>query len=595
MKKICLITIIIFLFVNSRITAQNIGISDVTHVPDTSAVLDVYSTSKGMLMPRVALTSTTDSITVTSPVSSLLLYNTATADDVTPGYYFWNGSNWVRLANGEGRLNNVTKTADATLTKTETMVLASNDITLTLPVVTSADDGLSVVIKNIGTYTDLITVMGNGAATIDSMMYTTLSRWRTRTFIASDGNWLIKDKEKCPENFLDISEMASWTSISEIIAFLNLHIAGPTVVRLDGGTYTISATQTINLLYPVTFEGLSYGESTIAGTAGVSGSPLFICETECYFKMLNFTAYANAAGNDAIHFTGSGKYHEVKNCSFSGFNKAIVSTNNSDLWIFETNFEGCTGAGIEIAAGSASGAFLKVSEDDFVQCAKGVSLLSGVAETVSIYNSTFYNTISGTDIGILYNSATFTTFISMFISGNSWNNQGTYVSGFDFARDDGRDANALLENNSGMEDKIPFCKINVTNNLDTTKIITNGVFKKAKFTNTSTFTCKWTLANNQITYQPANKRDVICYIACNVQVSNVNRDVDICIIKNGDIATKYGQMTCRAKESNVQYPVSTNVYIPGISPGDYLELWVTSSTSGDVIIVQDLSWMTNTQ
>jgi hypothetical protein len=48
------------------------------------------------------------------------------------------------------------------------MVVASNDITLTLPTVTSANDGLQITIKNIGIHTDLIVIKGNGAATIDN-------------------------------------------------------------------------------------------------------------------------------------------------------------------------------------------------------------------------------------------------------------------------------------------------------------------------------------------------------------------------------------------------------------------------------------------
>ena len=39
-----------------------------------------------------------------APAASLLLYNTATAgvspNNVTPGYYYWDGAAWVRLAGG---------------------------------------------------------------------------------------------------------------------------------------------------------------------------------------------------------------------------------------------------------------------------------------------------------------------------------------------------------------------------------------------------------------------------------------------------------------------------------------------------------------
>jgi len=103
MKKIYLITAIIILFASARITAQSISISDVTHTPDASAVLDVYSTSKGMLVPNIALTGTTDATTITTPAVSLLVYNTATVSDVTPGYYYNSGTTgspvWTKLIN----------------------------------------------------------------------------------------------------------------------------------------------------------------------------------------------------------------------------------------------------------------------------------------------------------------------------------------------------------------------------------------------------------------------------------------------------------------------------------------------------------------
>ena len=103
-----IITATIILIANARITAQSIGISDVTHTPAASAVLDVYSASKGMLVPNVALTSTTDATTITSPATSLLIYNTATAgtppNNVTPGYYYNTGTTvspvWTKFATG---------------------------------------------------------------------------------------------------------------------------------------------------------------------------------------------------------------------------------------------------------------------------------------------------------------------------------------------------------------------------------------------------------------------------------------------------------------------------------------------------------------
>ena len=50
-----------------------------------------------MLIPRVALTGTADTATIPSPAISLMVYNTATAGDVTPGYYYWDSTVWQRL------------------------------------------------------------------------------------------------------------------------------------------------------------------------------------------------------------------------------------------------------------------------------------------------------------------------------------------------------------------------------------------------------------------------------------------------------------------------------------------------------------------
>jgi hypothetical protein len=311
--------------------------------------------------------------------------------------------------------------------------------------------------------------------------------------------------------------------------------------------------------------------------------------------MLVFIAYSNASGNDAIRFTGSGEYYEVKDCVISGFNRGILSTTNTDLWFFEIDFEDCIGAGIEIAGGSSSGGSLRISETDFFQCGKGINLLSGVANTVSIINGTFYNTIGGSDIGVLYNPATFTSFLSMVISNNAFNNQGTFLSGFDFSLASGRDANAFVSNNSGIGDENPHCKINVNNNISTTTAISAGTYYKANWTNTSTSTTKWTVANNRITYQPINSVDAWAIITGNISVNNSNRVITICIVRNGATGTRYGETDLRITVANQPFQFSTVIFVPVLEKNDYIELYVTSNTSGDIIIFRDVQWFTNSQ
>mgnify|MGYP001020783092 CR=1 FL=1 len=85
------------LLLNMQMYAQNLGIGPDTFDPDPSAGVEMQFTNKGLLIPRVALTNTSSASPITSPANSLLVYNTATTGDVTPGYYYWTGSKWMRL------------------------------------------------------------------------------------------------------------------------------------------------------------------------------------------------------------------------------------------------------------------------------------------------------------------------------------------------------------------------------------------------------------------------------------------------------------------------------------------------------------------
>jgi hypothetical protein len=88
------IYITLFLLIISSLHAQ-VGIGTTT--PATSSALDITSTNKGLLIPRVALISTSDVATIASPVTSLLVYNSGFLPN---GYYYWNGTLWVLLATG---------------------------------------------------------------------------------------------------------------------------------------------------------------------------------------------------------------------------------------------------------------------------------------------------------------------------------------------------------------------------------------------------------------------------------------------------------------------------------------------------------------
>lgn len=102
MKHIFPLVILVF-GIAVNIYAQNVGINTAT--PDASAALHVKGTDKGLLIPKVALTGSNDVSTVTAAPypEGLMIYNTSTVAGtyaVSPGFYYWDGSEWNRLKAG---------------------------------------------------------------------------------------------------------------------------------------------------------------------------------------------------------------------------------------------------------------------------------------------------------------------------------------------------------------------------------------------------------------------------------------------------------------------------------------------------------------
>jgi len=88
----------LFLLINISVIAQ-VGVGTTT----PQATMDITSTNDGLLIPRIAL-SATNVATVLTPTTSELVYNTATSaigpNQVTPGFYYWDGTLWIRLSSG---------------------------------------------------------------------------------------------------------------------------------------------------------------------------------------------------------------------------------------------------------------------------------------------------------------------------------------------------------------------------------------------------------------------------------------------------------------------------------------------------------------
>src|SRR4030095_3440485 len=90
MKPIIFFLILIFPF--SQLFSQ-VGISTSPIIPNISSMLDIVSTSKGILIPR--MTSAERNL-IGSPATSLLIYNTTIGS-----YEYYNGTTWMAIAAGK--------------------------------------------------------------------------------------------------------------------------------------------------------------------------------------------------------------------------------------------------------------------------------------------------------------------------------------------------------------------------------------------------------------------------------------------------------------------------------------------------------------
>jgi hypothetical protein len=63
-------------------------------LPGANSLLELESNNKGLLLPRLALTSTANPSPTSAHVQGMFVYNTATINDVTPGIYYNDGTQW---------------------------------------------------------------------------------------------------------------------------------------------------------------------------------------------------------------------------------------------------------------------------------------------------------------------------------------------------------------------------------------------------------------------------------------------------------------------------------------------------------------------
>ena len=176
--------------------------------PSKSSQLDVSSTNKGILIPRVQLVSATDNVTIQNGnVNSLLVFNTNTSDGMEEAYYYWHESKWLKVLN-ENDISSVD-----TNTKNQSFRVENNQLILT-------DSDNNFITLDISELNIITTLTNNNNGT-----YSYISENGTNTLI------------DVPSDVINqFAEIADDQNVKQIIEQISRNVSGN--VYYDGNSFT---------------------------------------------------------------------------------------------------------------------------------------------------------------------------------------------------------------------------------------------------------------------------------------------------------------------------------------------------------------------
>ncbi|WP_264529510.1 hypothetical protein [Flavobacterium sp. N502540] len=179
--RLLFISILLLLY---GVSYSQVGIGN--SKPDNSAMLDIVSTNKGVIIPRIALTGSKDLTTIANGnVESLLVYNIATVSDITPGYYYWSKNKWNKIAITDDTLS---VTAGNGLTFSNGKLQLGGALETPTTVTTTAINTLAIKGLEAGDLTtDEIVVADKSTGALKKVATTSFVQEKQELYIAKEG------------------------------------------------------------------------------------------------------------------------------------------------------------------------------------------------------------------------------------------------------------------------------------------------------------------------------------------------------------------------------------------------------------------------
>ena len=334
-----------------------------TSSPNASSILDITSTNKGVLIPRVALTSPTDQVTIPSPATGLLAYNTGAGALTYKGFVFWNGTEWRSINNTTTINPGITALNCSGASSSPQTFISGTPYSGTLSVPYSNGNGGSYEGGSTFTQNGLTFTLNPGILSIGngSIIYS----------VTGTPNFSSPSTVSVPLNFLGyncnavIGNNSSLFAVGEIRSARIIIPAAPFVNRGTAGNTQIMTGKAVGNTSTVNNRNQAY---TLADAANKSKFIII-----------------NGLRMDFIQ-TGSGSSNPTNNVSPKFFNTSsgVISYNISSLSTYDSNING---AGSSIQSGYYS--YTIDGNDDFLCTAGDGSEYVNVMVTFN--NGEWYN------------------------------------------------------------------------------------------------------------------------------------------------------------------------------------------------------------
>jgi hypothetical protein len=166
MKRILFFTMLCILSISitTDLLAQGVAINSSGVDADNSAMLDVKSTEKGMLIPRMTLSQRN---LISNPATGLMIFQI----DNTPGFYYYNGFSWNAMYSSD------LDDGDWVVNGNDMYSGVSGNVGIGV----SSSIGAKLHVGGSGTYDGIIRLVNSGAGGSDWSMVSTNSSWTAGT------------------------------------------------------------------------------------------------------------------------------------------------------------------------------------------------------------------------------------------------------------------------------------------------------------------------------------------------------------------------------------------------------------------------------